>query len=146
MILTENESRDIIHTRFVVTNHTVYDGGLMETLHDAEFKFMNLVWDNEPINSTELARICQEKLGWKKSTSYNMIRKLGKKEFLQNNEAIVVSLVARRDVRCRESKSVVKHTFGGSLPAFVAAYLDGKKLSIKEAEELSRLIEEARDE
>jgi predicted transcriptional regulator len=118
----------------------------MEALYEAEFRFMNLVWENEPVNSTALTRICLDKLGWKKSTSYNMIKKLEKKGFLRNETATVSSLIARKDMERMESETIVESTFSGSLPAFVAAYLDGRKLSKLEAEELQRMIEEAQDE
>lgn len=118
----------------------------METLYEAEIRFMNLIWENEPVNSTVLTKKCLEKLGWKKSTSYNMIKKLEKKGFLRNEKATVSSLIARKDVERMESENIVESTFSGSLPDFVAAYLDGKKLSKLEAEELQRMIEEAQDE
>ena len=118
----------------------------METLFDAELRLMTQVWQNEPVNSTELTKLCLQKLGWKKSTSHNMIKKLEKKGFLRNEQATVSSLIARKDVERMESETIVESTFSGSLPAFVAAYLDGRKISKPEAEELRRMIEEAQDE
>ena len=115
-------------------------------LFDAEYKFLSVIWENEPVNSTELSRICLDRLGWKKSTTFNMIRKLSERGFLQNQNATVTTLVKHEQVAKYESESVVEKNFGGSLPAFIAAFLDGRKISADEAEELKRMIDEAKDE
>jgi len=117
----------------------------METykLYDAEYKFTSLIWNNEPINSTELVRLCAAKLGWKKSTTYTVLKKLGERGILQNKDAIVTALVKREDVQRYESNAVVDKNFEGSLPKFLTAFLDERKLSEQEAEELKRIIEEA---
>ncbi|NGZ76505.1 BlaI/MecI/CopY family transcriptional regulator [Saccharibacillus alkalitolerans] len=120
----------------------------METykLFDAEYKFASLVWDNEPINSTELVRISQEELGWKKSTTYTVLRKLCERGILRNEEAEVTAIVKKEEAQRHESRAVVDRTFGGSLPQFMTAFLGGKKISAAEAQELKRIIEEATDE
>ena len=112
-------------------------------LFDAEYKLMELLWERQPINSTALSRMCQEKLGWKKSTTFNLIRKLGERGVLKNENATVTALVGREEVLHRESEAAVEKSFGGSLPGFVAAFLNGKTLSHREAEELRRLIDES---
>ena len=112
-------------------------------LFDAEYRLMDLVWSLEPVNSTALARRCEAEFGWKKSTAFNLIRKLGERGFLQNDHATVTALVKREQVRQYESAAVVERGFGGSLPAFVAAFLEGNKLSREEAEELRRMIDES---
>lgn len=112
-------------------------------LFDAEYRLMNLVWESEPINSTVLSKRCLEQFGWKKSTTFNLIRKLTERGFLKNESATVTALVAHDDVRQYESEAVVEKTFGGSLPAFVAAFLKGRKLDQDETEELRRMIEES---
>jgi len=112
-------------------------------LFDAEYKFVNIIWENEPINSTELSKICFQKLGWKKPTTYNMIRKLCERNILQNENATVSSLVKREQVQKYESKAIVEKAFDGSLPDFLTAFLGEKKISEKEAKELKRIIEEA---
>ena len=112
-------------------------------LFDAEYRMMDLVWSLEPVNSTALARRCEAEFGWKKSTAFNLIRKLGERGFLQNDHATVTALVKREQVRQYESAAVVERGFGGSLPAFVAAFLKGNKLSPEEAEELRRMIDES---
>lgn len=112
-------------------------------LFDAEYKFVSIIWDNEPINSTELVKLCADKLGWKKSTTYTVLKKLCERGILQNSDATVTSLVKREDVQRYESRAVLEKTFDGSLPKFLTAFLSGRKLSEQEAEELKRIIEEA---
>lgn len=112
-------------------------------LFDAELKLMEIVWDSEPVNSTELVRLSLEKLGWKKSTTYTVLKKLGERGVLQNRDAIVTALVKREDVQNSESKALLEKSFGGSLPVFLTAFLSGHRLSPEEAEELKRIIEEA---
>ncbi|CAM3137450.1 BlaI/MecI/CopY family transcriptional regulator [Paenibacillus lupini] len=112
-------------------------------LFDAEYKFASLIWDNEPINSTELVKLSKTKLGWSKSTTYTVLRKLCERGILQNEEAMVTALVKKSDAQKYESETVVEKAFDGSLPQFLTAFLGGKRLSEKEAEELKRIIEEA---
>jgi len=112
-------------------------------LFDAEYKFVGIIWDNEPIKSTELVKLCADKLGWKKSTTYTVLKKLCGRGILQNKDATVTSLVKREDVQRYESRAVLEKTFDGSLPKFLTAFLSGRKLSEQEAEELKRIIEEA---
>lgn len=112
-------------------------------LFDAEYKFVSIIWDNEPINSTELVKLCADILGWKKSTTYTVLKKLCERGILQNRDATVTALVKREDVQRYESRAVLEKTFDGSLPKFLTAFLSGRKLSEQEAEELKRIIEEA---
>lgn len=112
-------------------------------LFDAEYKLMDIIWELGPINSTELTRICQKKLGWKKSTTYTMIRKLSNRGILQNENATVTALVKRDQVRKYESETLLEEKYEGSLPVFLATFLQGRKLSKSEAQELQKLIEEA---
>lgn len=115
-------------------------------LFDAEYRFLSIIWDSEPINSTELSRVCLDRLGWKKSTTFNMIRKLSERGFVKNESATVTAVVKREQVAKYESESVVEKNFGGSLPAFVAAFLDGRKITAEEAEAVRRMIDEAEKE
>ena len=112
-------------------------------LHQAEYRFMEVIWDNEPVNSTALVKLCEDQLGWKKSTTYTVLRKLCQREILRNDDATGVAVAKREQVQKFESQQVVERSFGGSLPAFVNAFLSEKKLSREEAEELKKLIEEA---
>jgi predicted transcriptional regulator len=112
-------------------------------LFDSEYKFASLIWENEPINSTELVKLCFEKLGWKKSTTYTVLRKLCERDILQNRNTVVTSLIKREEVQKYESETIMEKTFDGSLPKFLTAFLGDRKITKKEAEELKRIIEEA---
>ncbi len=112
-------------------------------LFDAEYKFLDIIWDLEPVNSTELSKVCFQKLGWKKSTTYTMIRKLSERGILKNENATVISLINKEQVQKHESETLLEKSFDNSLPTFIAAFLKDKKLSKKEAEEIKKMIEEA---
>ncbi|PHV69364.1 BlaI/MecI/CopY family transcriptional regulator [Sporanaerobium hydrogeniformans] len=112
-------------------------------LFDAEYKFLSIIWELEPINSTELCKVCLERLGWKKATTYTMLRKLASRDFLKNEQAIVTTLVKREKVQRYESEALLEKAFDNSLPSFIAAFLKDRKLSKEEAEKIERLIREA---
>lgn len=112
-------------------------------LFDAEYKFMCIIWEHEPINSTELSRICLAKLGWKKSTTFNMIRRLSERNVLQNINATVTSIMKQEQMQKIESETVIEKSFNGSLPMFLTAFLEERKITKKEADELKHIIEEA---
>lgn len=115
----------------------------IQKIADGEYRFAQLVWEQEPINSTALVKLSLERLGWKKATTYTVLRKLCEKGILQNENATVTSLVKQEEVQKLESEALLKKSFGNSLPAFVAAFLKDKKLTEAEAEELKQMIEEA---
>ena len=110
-------------------------------LCESDYRFMSVIWDNEPIQSMKLVELCRAQLGWKKSTTYTMLKKLCDKGLARNVDTIVSSLVPREDVQAAESESFVQHTFGGSLPGFLVAFLGEKTISQQEAEELKQLID-----
>lgn len=112
-------------------------------LFDAEYKFASIIWENEPINSTELVKLSLEKLGWKKSTTYTVLRKLCERGILKNEDAMVSAILKKEEAQKYESQAMIEKTFEGSLPQFLTAFLGRKKISKKEAEELKRIIEEA---
>lgn len=114
-------------------------------LCDSEYRFMCVVWDSEPVASGKLVELCAEKLGWKKSTTYTVIKKLAEKGLLKNENAVVAALVPRQAVQADESKAFVNRTFDGSLPAFLAAFMGGRSLSEEEAAEIQRLIDTHRE-
>jgi predicted transcriptional regulator len=110
-------------------------------LSESEYKIMNIIWDNAPIESGKLVKLCESQLSWKKSTTYTMLKKVCEKNIAQNVDSVVSFVVPRQDVQSIESEHVVKRGFGGSLPAFVNAFLGNGKLSKEEADELISLIE-----
>lgn len=109
-------------------------------LYDAELKFMTIVWEREPLSTRQLTQLCQERLGWKRTTTYTVLKKLSDRGMVQKNDTQVTALVKQDQVRRYESGAVVDRSFGGSLPSFVAAFLNGRSLSQEDAAEIQRLI------
>ncbi len=112
-----------------------YKLGAMET------RFAELMWDNEPIPSGELAKICEKELSWKRSTTYTMLRRLCERKIFQNKNGIVSSVISRQEFQALQSEQFVKETFDGSLPHFLAAFATRRKLSEDEIDELQKLID-----
>ena len=110
-------------------------------LCESEYRMMDIIWDNAPVESGKLVKLCEKRLSWKKSTTYTMLKKLCDKNLVKNVDSTVSVIVLRGDIQSHESEHVVKRSFGGSLPAFVNAFLGNGKLSKKEADELISLIE-----
>ena len=110
-------------------------------LCDSDYRFMCIAWEHAPVNSGELVKLCQERLGWKKSTTYTVIKKLCDKGILQNEDGIVTTLISREKFFAKKSRQFVEESFNGSLPAFIAAFYSGKKLTQKEADEIQKMID-----
>lgn len=114
-------------------------------LFDGELKFMQIIWANEPMTSRRLVELCAEKLGWKQSTTYTVLKKLSVKGAVKNDNSTVTSLIKQEQARRYESESVVDRAFGGSLPGFVAAFMSGRGISEAEAEEIKAMIDRYRE-
>ncbi len=112
-------------------------------LCESEYRFMELIWEETPINSTELTKKAKQSLGWKKSTCYTVLKKLEDKGFVKNEKAQVSVLVQKEQVQRAQSDQLIEKRFGGSLPAFLNAFLKDRKLTAGEARELHQLIEQA---
>jgi len=110
-------------------------------LFDAEFKFMSIIWEAEPLTTRRLTELCEDKLGWKRTTTYTVLRKLSDRGMLLSVNSTVSSIVKREQVQQYESQVVVEKAFAGSLPKFIAAFLNDKTLSDAEAEEMKGLID-----
>ena len=115
-------------------------------LCESDYKFMTVIWDNEPVASGVLAKLAGETLNWKKTTSFTVLKRLCDRGLFENAGGEVRSLISREDYYARHSEQYVQETFGGSLPAFLAAFGTRKKLSDAEVEELQALIEQMRRE
>ena len=111
-----------------------------------EARFADLIWEEEPLSSSALVKRCAEELGWKKSTTYTVLKKLCERGLFQNKEGTVRAVMTREEFYARQSERFVEETFAGSLPAFVAAFTSRKKLSAKEAAEIQRMIDAYRGE
>lgn len=118
----------------------------METpkVYESEYRFCSILWDNEPVRSTELVKLCREKLGWSKATTYTVIRRLSERGVVKNENAVVTSLISREELEIAEIDELMDKRFNGSLPAFVAAFTRQQNLSEKQMEEIMRIIEEGR--
>jgi len=112
-------------------------------LFDAEYRFMNVVWGCEPVNSTELTKMCEQAFGWKKPTTYTMIKKLCERGILHNEKATVTALIPREAVQKYEADVFMDKVFSGSVPSFIASFFQGKVLSAEEAREIKAMIDEA---
>lgn len=113
---------------------------------DAEMQLAEIIWDNEPLPSGELVKLAAGKLGWKKSTTYTVLRKICENEIFQNKNSLVSALMAREEYVRLKGERYLEENYGGSLPGFVAAFLQKKKLSKKEVEEMAKMIEDYREE
>ena len=114
----------------------------METpkIFDSELRFCEILWEHQPVKSSELVRLCAEKLGWKKSTTYTVIKRLTERGVVKTEDAVVTALVSRDQVQRAESRAFVERNFSGSLPGFLNAFVGGRGLSAEEADELRRMI------
>ena len=113
-------------------------------LCDSEYRFMLLVWEAAPVRSGELVRLASDRLGWKKSTTYTVLKRLRERGLFKSENGVVTALVSREDYYSARSEHFVEETFDGSLPAFLAAFTSRKKLSQKEIDELQDLIDKMR--
>ena len=113
-------------------------------LGEIEYRLMLLIWDNEPMGSMQLVSLCAEEFGWKKSTTFTMLKRLCEKGLVQNENAVVTSLVSREELQRTESASFIDRTFAGSLPSFLVSFLGDKTISDEEADALKKLIDSHR--
>lgn len=111
-----------------------------------ESRFADIIWKNEPISSSEIVRICEKELEWKKSTTFTVLRRLCQKGIFQNNNGCVTSLISREEFYSLQSEKFVEETFQGSLPAFLAAFTARKNLTPEEVALLRRMVEEYEEE
>lgn len=113
-------------------------------LGEIEMRFADIIWQNEPLSSGELVKLCEKELDWKKSTTYTILHRVCERELFQNEGGVVTSLVSKEEFLAGQSEKFVEDTFHGSLPRFLAAFTRRKKLSDKEIEELQKIIDENR--
>ena len=113
-------------------------------LGPVQSRFAELIWDGEPISSTELVHLAERELEWKKSTTYTVLKRLCEKGIFQNEGGVVTSRLSREEYAARQSEQFVEETFSGSLPAFLTAFTRRKKLTEEEIDQLQRLIERNR--
>ena len=120
----------------------------METpkIFESEYRFCLILWEQEPINSTRLAQLCREQLGWSKATTYTVIRRLAERGVVKNENATVTALVSKEQAQESRLNELVEETFEGSMPAFIAAFSKTKKLTRQETQQLKALIDSFEEE
>ncbi|MGN1347328.1 MAG: BlaI/MecI/CopY family transcriptional regulator [Acutalibacteraceae bacterium] len=118
----------------------------METpkVFESEYRFCLILWEHEPIKSSELVKLCKEQLGWKPTTTYTIIKRLSERGVLKNENTVVSSLISKDEVQAAELNEMVEKTFEGSLPAFIAAFTKHQKISEKEIDEVQKMIDRYR--
>ena len=116
-----------------------------EKLFEGEYRFMQVIWDNAPVNSGKLVELCDKAFGWKKSTTYTMIKKMCEKGYIANENATITVLIGRDVAEKEAAAEFVDKTFGGSFFDMFAAFYGGSKISEKEASELKKLIDEYKE-
>ena len=105
-----------------------------------ESRFADIIWQNEPLHSRDLVKLCEAELHWKKPTTYTVLRKLCERGIFRNEDSIVTSVISRKDFYAMQSRRFVEETFDGSLPAFLAAFTARQELSAEEVTQIRRLI------
>lgn len=118
----------------------------MEKIFESEYRFLSILWENEPIASPELVRLCNEQLGWKKSTTYTVIKKLTDKGIVKSENTVVSALVAKDEVDKWQSEELLQRTSKGNIPLFLAAFLKDRKLSRADLDRIRQIIDEAEEE
>lgn len=111
----------------------------------SELEMAEIIWEEEPLKSTRLVEICQEKFAWKKSTTYTLLRRIEKKKIVENQNSIIRCLVSRDDYFAIKGEKFVEENFGGSLPKFLTTFTRKKKLTSKEVQEIQDLIDNHRE-
>ena len=118
----------------------------METpkIHESEYRFCLIMWAHEPVTAAELVKLCQDQLGWKRTTTYTVIKRLGERGVLKNKDGIVTALVSKDQAQVSEINELVEKKFEGSLPAFLAAFTKRQELSERDLDEVQRMIDRIR--
>lgn len=111
---------------------------------ESEYRFCLILWEHEPVKSSELVRLCGEQLGWKPTTTYTVIKRLSERGVLKNENTVVSSLVSKDQVQAAEIDELLEKKFEGSLPAFIAAFTKHQKISEKEIDEVQKMIDQYR--
>jgi predicted transcriptional regulator len=110
-------------------------------VYESEYRFCLILWEHEPVTSAKLAMLCKETLGWSRTTAYTVIKRLTERGIIENKDSIIRSLVSKDDVQLSELDELMEKRFGGSLPAFIAAFARRQNLSEKEINEIKKIID-----
>lgn len=118
----------------------------MPKVFESEYRFCLILWEHQPVKSSELVKLCQKQLGWKPTTTYTVIKRLSERGVVKNENTIVSALVTKEQVQAAEIDELVEKKFEGSLPAFVAAFTKHQKISKGEIDEIQHMIDRCREE
>ena len=113
-------------------------------IFESEYRFCLIMWEHEPVTAVELVKLCQDQLGWKRTTTYTVIKRLGERGVLKNGDGRITALVSKEDAQAREINELVEEKFQGSLPAFIAAFTKRQDISSEELDEVQRMIDRIR--
>ena len=113
-------------------------------IHESEYRFCLIMWEHQPVPATQLVKLCQQKLAWKRTTTYTVIKRLGEKGVLKLENGVVTALISREAAEAAEIETMVESKFGGSLPAFVAAFTRRQDLSDSDLDEVQKMIDRIR--
>ena len=113
-------------------------------IFESEYRFCLILWEREPIKSSELVSLCSEQLGWKPTTTYTVIKRLSERGVIKNENTVVTSLVSKDEAQAAEIDEMVERTFEGSLPAFIAAFVKRQDLSEAEIDAVQDMIDRYR--
>lgn len=112
------------------------------TLGNIESRFADIIWEHAPLTTSKLIQLCEKELGWKRTTTYTVLKKLSKRGIFENEKGTVVVRMSKEEFYARQSECYVDRSFAGSLPGFLTAFISRRKLSEQEVEELKRIIDE----
>ena len=113
-------------------------------IFESEYRFCLILWEHEPITASELVRLCQNQFGWKRTTTYTVIKRLTERGVLENVDGKITAIVSKEEAQAREINALVEEKFQGSLPAFVAAFTRRQDISNEELDEVQRMIDRIR--
>ena len=114
-------------------------------IHAGEYRFCLIMWEHAPISAAQLAKLCQEQLGWKRTTTYTVIKRLGERGILKNEDGVVTALISKEDAQAYEIDELVEKRFEGSLPAFLTAFTKRQTLTDSDLDEVQQMIDRIRN-
>ena len=114
-------------------------------IHEGEYRFCLIMWEHAPISAAQLAKLCQEQLGWKRTTTYTVIKRLGERRILKNEDGVVTALISKEDAQAYEIDELVEKRFEGSLPAFLTAFTKRQALTDSDLDEVQQMIDRIRN-
>ena len=114
-------------------------------IHEGEYRFCLIMWEHAPISAAQLAKLCQKQLGWKRTTTYTVIKRLGERGILKNEDGVVTALISKEDAQAYEIDELVEKRFEGSLPAFLTAFTKRQTLTDSDLDEVQQMIDRIRN-